>query len=99
MSETTVTKAVHPHKLSPAEIHAIDDAVRKQTAKALKPVEDEKRRAQVRLRLHFFALIASGVIMCIVVTLKLDEHNAIVFSFGPLGPSILQEILDFIKRL
>ena len=93
MSDQTEPRQ-HPH-LSPAELKEIHTEVSKQ----LQPIEDDKRRAQVRLRLHMFALIAAGFITTAMVVLKVDEHSALAFSFGPLGPSIIQETLDFFKRL
>ena len=59
----------------------------------------ESRRSEAKMRLHIAMLLLTGVTTAIMMHLHLDERNTALFSFGPLGPSVVTELVDFIKGL
>lgn len=59
----------------------------------------ERRKLSARMRLHIAGVILSGVVTLFVVRLHLDQTNTIAFAFGPVGPSIVTEVIDFFKGL
>lgn len=69
------------------------------TVKACDTVCQEKRKLSTKMRLHIAGVIMSGLVTLFVVKLHLDQTNTIAFAFGPVGPSIVTEVIDFIKGL
>ena len=66
------------------------------------PAEEKpsgSRRSDAKMRLHICMLGLTGVMTMLMLHLHLDQTNTALFSFGPLGPSIITEVVDFIKDL
>ena len=59
----------------------------------------ESDRSEMKMRLHISMLLLTGVTTAIMMHLHLDQRNTALFSFGPLGPSVVTEVVDFIKGL
>jgi hypothetical protein len=68
-------------------------------APASAPTEPENRRSVAKMHLHVSMLALTGITTVIMLHLHLDQTNAALFSFGPLGPSVVTEVMDFIKGL
>ena len=63
----------------------------------LTPVPDETAKAHIKVRVHVALILISGSASTIL--LVIHAANPALLGFGPIVPSIIQEIVDRIKYL
>jgi hypothetical protein len=59
----------------------------------------EPARSFTKMHLHVTMLALTGVMTMVMLHLHMDQTDSALFSFGPLGPSLVTEVVDFIKGL
>ena len=63
----------------------------------LHPVTDEVAKAHVKVRVHITLIMVSGAVSTVLYIVH--AANPALLGFAPIGPSIIQEIVDRIKYL
>lgn len=60
----------------------------------------EEHKARTKLHIHLWAITFCGLLTYLLgPVFHIDESNAIVAAFGPFTPTMLQELLDYLKNL
>jgi hypothetical protein len=70
--------------------------IKKTVKKISAPCQDDKRRAQVKLRIHVICILVAGTVsFCLYAN---HIGTPVLNSFGPVFPSFVQELCDRIKH-
>jgi len=59
----------------------------------------EEHRARTKMQIHIWAILFCGLITYILGLFHVADTNAIIASFGPFTPTMIQEALDYLKGL
>lgn len=59
----------------------------------------EEHKALTKMHIHLFAIVLCGLLTYLFGEFHIADSSAIIASFGPFAPTMIQEILDYLKGL